>query len=210
LLQKRKRDTRNLSKITSSKFTLGLDEWLRHLGNPSPKARRINSTNLPRNNNRCLRRLNANLQFLAGLADRKNKLPPCPAILSSPPLNLTLEIRAQPDGPDESADQQKIEPAADRHERDKQLKELYKKLQMLFPGIDPKKEPAYGNIGQQQQHLQQQRPMGNPQQMAQMQMQGQQKLAAMTGQASPGGMGGPGQRAPQMVAAGRPQAVGQP
>jgi hypothetical protein len=154
-----------------------------------------------RHKNRCLRRLNANLQFLAALADRKNKVPRCPAILTAPPLNPTLKVRAQPEGPDEPADQPKFDAVADRHERDKHLKELYKKLQALFPGIDPNKEPAYGNLAQQQ------RPMGNPQQMTQMQMQGhQQKMAAMAG--SPGGMGGPGQKTPQMAPAGMPQVVG--
>jgi hypothetical protein len=164
---------------------------------------RIGDANLVRTENRCLRRLNANLQFLAALADRKNKHPPCPAILTPPPLNLTLKVRAQPDGPDNAPDQQKFDAVADRLERDKHLKELYRKLQALFTGIDPRKEPAYGNMGQPQQG--QQRPMANPQQMAQMQMQGQQKIAAKAGQTSLM----PAQKTPQMAPVGVPQAVGQ-
>lgn len=35
------------------------------------------------------------------------------------------------------------DPASDREERNKFLRDLYGKLQALFPGIDPKKEPAF-------------------------------------------------------------------
>lgn len=34
-----------------------------------------------------------------------------------------------------------IDPVADRAERDKSIKELYRRLQGVFPGFDPKKEP---------------------------------------------------------------------
>jgi hypothetical protein len=34
-----------------------------------------------------------------------------------------------------------IDPAADRAERDKSIKDLYRRLQVVFPGFDPKKEP---------------------------------------------------------------------
>lgn len=90
---------------------------------------------------RCLRRLNANLQYLAALADRKNKLPPCPAILSAPPLNMGLSVRYLPENA-EGADGP-VDAAADREERNKYLRGLYGKLQALFPGIDPKREPAF-------------------------------------------------------------------
>lgn len=91
-----------------------------------------------------MRRLQANLSYMAALADRKPevKAPPCPAYLSSPSLNLTLKLRAQPigaEGTDANAD-----PLVDRAERDKSIKELYRRLQGVFPGFDPKKEPAFG------------------------------------------------------------------
>lgn len=36
-----------------------------------------------------------------------------------------------------------VDGGADREERNKILKDLYEKLQRLFPGIDPTKEPTY-------------------------------------------------------------------
>lgn len=36
-----------------------------------------------------------------------------------------------------------VDPAADREERDKAIKDLYRRLQAVFPGFDPKKEPAF-------------------------------------------------------------------
>ncbi|GKT45629.1 uncharacterized protein ColSpa_05810 [Colletotrichum spaethianum] len=93
--------------------------------------------------NHCMRRLQANLAYLAALADRKGnvQVPPSPAYLSSPPLNMTLKIRnSTPPGdiPENNPD-----PVADREERSKYLTELYTKLQALFPNADPKKEPAF-------------------------------------------------------------------
>ncbi len=88
-----------------------------------------------------MRRLQANLSYMAALADRKPevKVPPCPAYLTAPPLNLTLKLKAPPMGA-EGADPN-IDPVADRAERDKSIKELYRRLQGVFPGFDPKKEP---------------------------------------------------------------------
>ncbi|GJC77997.1 glutamine repeat protein-1 [Colletotrichum tofieldiae] len=93
--------------------------------------------------NHCMRRLQANLAYLAALADRKGnvQVPPSPAYLSSPPLNMTLKIRnSTPPGdiPENNPD-----PVTDREERSKYLTELYMKLQALFPNADPKKEPAF-------------------------------------------------------------------
>lgn len=98
--------------------------------------------------NRCMRRLQANLSYLAALADRKPevKVPPCPAYLSAPPLNLSIKLRTQPMAPEGS--DSKIDPVTDREERDKSIKELYQRLQAVFPGFDPKKEPAYRMPGQ--------------------------------------------------------------
>jgi hypothetical protein len=88
---------------------------------------------------RCMRRLQANLSYMAALADRKPevKAPPCPAYLTAPPLNLSLKPRAL-EGSDKGMDL-----VADREERDKSIKELYSRLQAVFPGFDPKKEPVY-------------------------------------------------------------------
>lgn len=109
-----------------------------------------------------MRRLQGNLTYLAALADRKvGQVPPCPAHLMPPPLNLSIKMRS-PTAPGPDSNENPSEPdsekdrllTADREERDKLLKELYRKLQAQFPGIDPRREPAYAmpNQGQQQQH----------------------------------------------------------
>jgi hypothetical protein len=94
-----------------------------------------------------MRRLQANLTYMAALADRKPevKVPPCPAYLSAPPLNLSAKLKAQPVVP-EGVDGQ-INLATDREERDKSIKDLYQRLQAVFPGFDPKKEPAFRVAG---------------------------------------------------------------
>ena len=87
-----------------------------------------------------MRRLQGNLTYMAGLADRKpeTKAQPCPAYLSAPPLNLSLKLRPPPPGME---GQDIKDPVADREDRDKSLKDLYLRLQKVFPGFDPKKEP---------------------------------------------------------------------
>ena len=89
-----------------------------------------------------MRRLQANLTYLAALADRKTHVsaPACPAYLTPPLLTLSIKMRAAAPAPGEAAESS--DPTADRLERDKVIKELYRRLQTLFPGIDPKKEPA--------------------------------------------------------------------
>ncbi|KAG6279846.1 hypothetical protein E4U47_002271 [Claviceps purpurea] len=98
----------------------------------------------------CMRRLQGNLSYMAALADRKPevKVPPCPAYLSAPPLNLSLKLRA-PSVALEGRDPD-LDPVADRKERDMALRDLYSKLQALFPGFDPKKEPIFRVPGQAQ------------------------------------------------------------
>lgn len=108
----------------------------------------------------CLRRLNANLQYLAALADRKNKLPPCPAIISAPPLNMAISVRYVPENAEGA--EGPVDPAADRQERIKHLRGLYEKLQGLFPGIDPKKEPAFSMQNARPQQQQKQGQQGSP------------------------------------------------
>lgn len=91
----------------------------------------------------CMRRLQANLAYLAALADRKGnvQVPPSPAYLSSPPLNMTLKVRLQT--PPGDVAENNPDPTTDRQERSSYLTELYNKLQALFPNVDPKKEPAF-------------------------------------------------------------------
>ena len=59
-----------------------------------------------------------------------------PGYLTAPPLNLELKVRIM----DMTYD---MDPMADREDRDKVLKELYGRLQTLYPGVDPKKEPQF-------------------------------------------------------------------
>lgn len=89
-----------------------------------------------------MRRLQANLTYMFALADPKGKaqIPPSPAFLTPPPLNLQLKLRLPPSTPDDPIERP-ADPVADRAERDQLLKNLYKKLQSLFPGIDFRKEP---------------------------------------------------------------------
>ena len=91
-----------------------------------------------------MRRLQTNLSYMAALADRKPevKVPPCPAYLSAPPLNLALKLRAPAVGGPEGSENN-IDPVADREERNNSIKDLYSRLQAAFPGFDPKKEPAF-------------------------------------------------------------------
>ncbi|KAI2618816.1 hypothetical protein GGR54DRAFT_143869 [Hypoxylon sp. NC1633] len=89
----------------------------------------------------CMRRLQTNLSYLAALADNKKRdVPPapCPTYLKAPPLNIRIKLRIAV-GPDGVESQE----TPDREETAKYLQDLYKKLQSLYPGIDPNKEPAY-------------------------------------------------------------------
>ncbi|KAI2780810.1 hypothetical protein F4815DRAFT_115280 [Daldinia loculata] len=87
----------------------------------------------------CMRRLQTNLTYLAALADKKGNVTagPCPSYLKPPPLNTSIKLRMML-GPDGSENQE----APDRRETAKYIQELYKKLQALYPGIDPNKEPT--------------------------------------------------------------------
>lgn len=89
----------------------------------------------------CMRRLHTNLAYMAALADRKSlQAPPYPAYLMPPPLNLKLKLKVPQSIADDSSEKPP-DPNLDREERDQLLKDLYKKLQALFPGVDPRKEP---------------------------------------------------------------------
>ncbi|KAI1814307.1 hypothetical protein GGS20DRAFT_548928 [Poronia punctata] len=89
----------------------------------------------------CMRRLQTNLSYLAGLADKERKptqpSQPYPVYLKAPTLNTNVKLRqvqAQ-EGGDTKPE------ALDREETAKYIGELYKKLQALFPDVDPNKEP---------------------------------------------------------------------
>ncbi|RBA16781.1 hypothetical protein FPRO05_01505 [Fusarium proliferatum] len=112
-------------------------------GNPADKKPTEEETQLQQDYLQCMRRLQANLSYMAALADRKPevKVPPCPAYLTAPALTLSLKLRAPAVGP-EGADNN-IDPVADREERNNSIRDLYSRLQAVFPGIDPKREPAY-------------------------------------------------------------------
>lgn len=79
-----------------------------------------------------------NLSCLAALADRKSKEPPNP-LVTPPILNLNLKVRA---APTQANEKPPPDPATDRADRARVLKELYQKLQVLFPHIDPNEELA--------------------------------------------------------------------
>lgn len=88
-----------------------------------------------------MRRLGANFSYMAPLADRKPVQQACPALLTPPPLNLNIKLRVLQSTPGDSTEAMP-DPNLDRVERDRILKDLYKKLQALYPGIDPRKEIA--------------------------------------------------------------------
>jgi len=144
--------------------------------------------------NSCMRRLHSNLAYMALLVDRKGQLPPSPN-LTPPPLNLNLKLRVPPSPQDESAEKPP-DPNSDRADRDRMLKETYRKLQGLYPGIDPR--TTNQNPGQ---RPGQQQPGQNP-----MRVTNGQGLAGDQGSnhSSPaptpgGGGGGQVQKTPQMA-----------
>lgn len=131
-----------------------------------------------------MRRLQANLAYLAAIADRSHKpssqIPPHPAIMSAPPLTPRS---SQPTSPKtdtskkEDPEEFKLDVLGDDHSE--ALREQYKKLQALFPNVDPKKDPPIQNPNaarQQQQAAQmnaarQQQQSQNPQAQGQSQSQ---------------------------------------
>lgn len=96
----------------------------------------------------CMRRLQTNLAYLAGLADKERKptqpSQPYPAYLKPPPLNTNIKLRQMQaqDGSEAKPD------IIDREETAKYIGELYRRLQALFPDIDPNKEPGARHPGQ--------------------------------------------------------------
>jgi hypothetical protein len=97
----------------------------------------------------CMRRLQTNLAYLAGLADKERKpnqpAQPYPAFLRPPPLNIGIKLRQVQAQDGNEAKNEVI----DREDTTRYIGELYKKLQALFPDIDPNKEPSIRPPGQQ-------------------------------------------------------------
>jgi len=123
---------------------------------------------------RCMRRLQANLAYLAAIADKSHKpgaqAPTHPAILTAPPL--------VPKAPSPTASPKKesadtIIPSEDRGERIETLKTQYKRLQEMFPDVDPKKEGQSAPAGSATKNA------ASQQQGGQLQGQGQQAPAGM-------------------------------
>lgn len=91
----------------------------------------------------CMRRLQTNLAYLAGMADKERKptqpSQPYPAFLKPPPLNTSIKLRLAPaqEGGEAPID------IVDRDETVKYIGELYRRLQALFPDVDPNKEPGF-------------------------------------------------------------------
>ncbi|CAJ2502145.1 Uu.00g049980.m01.CDS01 [Anthostomella pinea] len=88
----------------------------------------------------CMRRLQSNLAYLAALADKKGgAAAPNPAYLRAPTLNTSVKLRQMP-----GADENEVKAEAPtREETAKYMAELYSKLQGLYPGVDPSKEPVF-------------------------------------------------------------------
>lgn len=97
-----------------------------------------------------MRRLQANLAYLAAIADRSHKpssnIPPHPAIISAPNLSprksaptASSTIEPETNGTDGGAKTEEGE--ADEADRAQVIRGLYARLQSLFPGVDPSKEP---------------------------------------------------------------------
>lgn len=104
-----------------------------------------------------MRRLQGNLAYLAAIADRSHKpssqIPAHPQIMSAPPLAPKNSQPKSPstalssDGPKkEEPEDKKHSPEDAEEDRGEIIKDLYKKLQALFPGVDPKKEPPMPGV----------------------------------------------------------------
>ncbi len=114
-----------------------------------------------------MRRLQCNLAYLAAIADRSHKpssqIPAHPAIMFAPPPSqkpsgqqtpsvsspTTKKEDSSSTSEDKKPDQDVKRPEEMEAERALAVGDLYKKLQALFPGVDPKKEPPVARNQQQ-------------------------------------------------------------
>lgn len=100
-----------------------------------------------------MRRLQANLAYLAAIADRSHKpssqIPTHPAIMVAPPLiakpTQPTSFASSPSSDtkkEETDEKDGVLAGEDREKRVETLKSQYKQLQDLFPGVDPKKDSS--------------------------------------------------------------------
>ncbi|EPQ64759.1 Bgt-4277 [Blumeria graminis f. sp. tritici] len=99
----------------------------------------------------CMRRLQANLAYLAARTDRSkssNQLPTHPQIMSAPTLTSSNNPPVQglnpSHTPETKRENEDTEADVDRLET---LKEYYKSLQALFPSVDPRKDSLPNTTG---------------------------------------------------------------
>jgi len=106
----------------------------------------------------CMRRLQSNLAYLAAIADRSHKpssqIPPHPAIMTAPSITskpaLKFPFPDETETKEEDSDAKKKENMEELDEdRVEVLKDQYKKLQDLFPGVDFKKDAQMAAARQQ-------------------------------------------------------------
>lgn len=89
--------------------------------------------------NHCMKRLQVNFQYQSSIQrNPATAVFPAP-FLTAPPLSTTLKLKLPPASPDDVLERP-LDPSADRLQRIEGLKQLYAKLQALFPGVDPKRE----------------------------------------------------------------------
>ncbi|RKF64920.1 putative glutamine repeat protein-1 protein [Golovinomyces cichoracearum] len=94
----------------------------------------------------CMRRLQANLAYLAARADRNkpsSQIPTHPQVMFAPPISPRLSQNkiSIATSPMSDCKREVEEKQSDvERERLETIKEYYRKLQALFPGIDPRKE----------------------------------------------------------------------
>jgi len=95
-----------------------------------------------------MRRLQSNLAYLAAIADRSHKpssqIPPHPAIMHAPAITVKALKIASLDSPSDGTKKEEGEDKKpeelQEEDRVELLKDQYKKLADLFPGVDPRKE----------------------------------------------------------------------
>ena len=134
-----------------------------------------------------MRRLQGNLAYLAAIADRSHKpssqIPAHPACMSAPPLGPrskkepTSSLERKTENVDEEKKPEDVGFSEDSNERVGTLKGLYKRLQALFPGVDPKLDAQAQSANA----------------AARAQMQAKQKQAQAQAQAQGQGQGGQAQ-----------------
>ena len=115
--------------------------WRRTISSMSTAGSNVELPLLLTHIERCMRRLQGNLAYLAALADKKAsaQAAQCPQHLKAPVLHTKIKLWPIP--APEGTESKTIAPP-DREETSRFLQEKYAKLQSLFPGIDPNNVPV--------------------------------------------------------------------